>query len=263
MKNRRRLVLLLALLLCAAAFSALLAFRIGQNRSVPLSAEASRIETGEPVAAVYKAGCDLLGQPASIVAPNFIVECRPEGGRKEGALIVAAAREPRGKAKTIFDIPITPRETPLDNAVMAAVAGQGVGPGAGNPLRLAMAPNGGPTPQGSIFDGATGWPSGGGGGGGIPPRLIPGGGGGGNPPPGGTPNGDGPSGDPGPGGPTGKLPPKHDDPDDELPPPFKIPDGTPDPINPPDLVTPVPGALPLMMTGLVGFLFARRRKPAS
>ena len=275
-RRRSAAALILAFLLISAALAPV-AYRMGRAQGAALAADPSQIGTFAPDVAFSgetTTDCKLLGPASSILGRNAIVDCLPERGRGERAVIIAA-REPR-ETKTIFDIPIRPRETPLENAVMAAVAGQGGGPGsgAGNPMHLAMAPNGAPPPAGSIFDGATGWPSGGGGGGGIPPRLIPGGAGD-NPPQGEPPDGDGPSGNPGPSDPPGNTPPGNNNtppgddgppdggPEDEIPPVFEIPDGTPDPIDPPDLVTPVPGALPLMLTGLLGFLFARRRKPAS
>lgn len=253
-KNRSAAALILAFLLITAA-STPVVYRMGKAHSAALPEDPS--QTGTFGSAVVFSGatttdCGLLGPSSSIHSSNVIVDCLEQGGG--GTLVAAAERRPR-ETKTIFDIPIRPRETPLENAVITAVAGQGGAPGAGagNPLRLAMAPDGAPATAGSIFEGATGWPSGGGGGG-IPPRLIPGGGapqGDSNPPS--TPPGDGPR---------TPMPPINE-PEGELPPPFEIPDGTLDPVDPPDLVTPVPGALPLMLTGLLGFLFARRRGPAS
>ena len=254
--------IILAFLLITAA-SAPVVYRIGKAHSAALPEDPSQTGTFGPAVAFSGAtttDCGLLGAASSIHSPNVIVDCLEQGGRGGGTLVAAAERRPR-ETKTIFDIPIKPRETPLENAVITAVAGQGGGPGAGagNPLRLAMAPDGAPATAGSIFEGATGWPSGGGGGGGgIPPRLIPGGGalqGDSNPP---STLDETPAGE----GPRNPLPPI-DEPEDELPPPFEIPDGTPDPVDPPDLVTPVPGALPLMLTGLLGFLFACRRGAAS
>jgi len=261
---RRRALgaLILAFLLITAALAPV-AYRMGKAHSAALPEGPSQTGTVGPAAAFSGAtttDCGLLGPSSSIHAPNVIVDCMEEGG---AGIFAAAERRPR-ETKTIFDTPIRPRETPLENAVMTAVAaqgvGQGAGPGGGNPLHLAMAPDGAPATAGSIFEGATGWPAGGGGGGGggIPPRLIPGAAGAqsdSNPP---SATDETPAGD----GPRNPLPPINE-PEDEPPPPFEIPDGTPDPVDPPDLVTPLPGALPLMLTGLLGFLFARRRGPAS
>ena len=270
---RRRALgaLILAFLLVTAAFAPV-AYRMGRVQGAALAGDLSQIGTSGPevpFSGETTTDCTLLGPASSIHARNVIVDCL-EGDRGEGGGVIAQ-RRPR-ETKTIFDIPIRPRETLLDNAVMAAVAGQGSGPGSGaggNPLHLAMAPDGSSLPAGSIFDGATGWPGGGGGGGGsgIPMRLIPGGSGDTPPDPSGSED---PFGTPRPNGPPDNAPPgddntppTNDNPEDEPPPPFEIPDGTPDPIDPPDLVTPVPGALPLMATGLLGFLFARRRKSTS
>ncbi len=260
-KRRSAAAVILAFLLITAA-SAPVVYRMGKAHSAALPEDPSQTGTFGPAVAFSGAtttDCGLLGPSSSIHSSNVIVDCLEQGGHGDEIVVAAAERRPR-ETKTIFDIPIKPRETPLEKAVMAAVAGQGAGPGGGggNPLHLAMAPDGSPATAGSIFEGATGWPGGGGGGNGIPPRLIPGGAAlqdNGDPP---STTDETPPG----GGPRTPLPPINE-PEDELPPPFEIPDGTPDPTDPPDLVTPVPGALPLMLTGLLGFLFARRRGPVS
>ncbi|MEM9617394.1 MAG: hypothetical protein AAF936_05480 [Pseudomonadota bacterium] len=267
MKRRALVAISLSFLLATAAFAPV-AFRLGKSQGAISLAGPSQNETvfadmtgrnGD------SAGCGLLGNPASIRHPNIIVDCRPQG---KGAAQIIAAVPPRREVKTIFDAPMTRRETPLDRAVLAAVTGKGAGPAGtpGNPLSLALAPDA-PSPAGSVFATA-GVPGGGGGlpGIGAPQNLIPPAGNGtpGNnpnePAPSAGPDGDkGELGDPGPGNPPKTNKPRPDD--DPTPPVFEIPDEAPeDPYETPDLVTPVPAALPLMVTGLLGLFAAHRRK---
>ena len=253
MKRPAILALFLFFLLSTAAVAPF-AFRLGQAHSAYAHAGMSQNNT-ESVGYMERIGsqerCPLLGRNASIANHHFIVDCLPQG--KTGTIVKNAVAKSGRYARTIFDSPVKRRTTPLDQAVMASLTGQGTG-GASvrpeNPLSLALAPlQDGPSP--SIFQNSAGFDGGGGGflpGRGLPNNLIP---------PGDPPAGPGaivPTATGG-NGPTNNG----NNPENPI---FDIPDGGFDPAVDPDLVTPIPAALPLMLTGLAGMFAARRRKTA-
>ncbi len=170
----------------------------------------------------------------------------PGGGDLVAQNHLAAPERPRILARS------APRQgdAPLQKAMIRALSqgdGAGVGPAdpyPGDPFALAMAP--GLAPGGSGLGPGTVPPAGG-----FPGVLIPGYGGlPATPPISGPPDGP-PSGPPS-GPPVG--PPSG--------PPSGPPTGPPTgPPEPPVLVTPLPGALPLMLAGLGGIIAATRRRP--
>lgn len=249
MKRPAILAILLFFLLSTAAVAPL-AFRIGQAHGGAMVSEMSQNDTF-PVAYMdrirSREGCPLLGRNASLNNRGFIVDCLPKGNGP--AFAKTGANKRRQQVRTIFDAPIKRQQTPLDQAVMASLTGQGSGaPSApDNPLSLAMAPLQN-VPSASIFQNSGNFGGGSGflPGGGLPNNLIP-------------PQGAQPA---GPGGnnsiPAASVPTNTGS--DPEPPVFVIPDGSIDPTSDPDLVTPIPAALPLMLTGLAGLFATRRRK---
>jgi len=258
MKRPAILAIILFFLLSTAAFAPF-AYRLGEAHGATLRAEMLQNNT---VSEAYmkrlgsREGCPLLGADATFANRRFVVDCLPEGSgglRAKSYIDKTGSAKPRRIVKTIFDAPINSQAnahpTPLDQAVMASLTGQGNGApnSPENPLSVAMAPfQNGASP--SVFQNSGSFGGGGGGflpGIGLPNNLIP-------------PNGAQPNG-PGPNSPNPPVTPTNRGNDPETP-IFEIPDGGFDPTDDPDLVTPIPAALPLMLTGLAGLFAARRRK---
>ncbi len=227
------------------------AFRMGKAQGGTPQFTASQIETifnaeTKPDNAWYTRShsCNELGSPSNIPGRNIQIDCRPQGERYaslEPAFI--AQPKPRklvgGAAK-----PRRARSTPLNGAVAASVAAQGTGNTAGSgeiltPLSLAMAPDAGPAggSSPSVFGSPTSP-----GAVGLPLFFTPG------------PARSAPEPAPTSDGPTITTNP--DENDNGVPDVFDGPDTNTDP----DIVTPVPAALPLMLTGLAGLMASARRK---
>ncbi len=246
MKRPAILAIIVFFLLSTAAVAPF-AFRLGLAHGAASLAEMSQNDT---LSVAYmkrigaQEGCPLLGTNATLNNRGFIVDCLPSG--KGHSVRIASKAKPRRQVRTIFDAPIKRQPTALDQAVMASLTAQGnrTPSSPGDPLSLAMVPFQ-EAPSASIFQNPGNFGGGGAGflpGGGLPNNLIP-------------PRGvqaAGPGLEPS-NSPTGNG-------GDPEPPIFVIPDGEIDPTVDPDLVTPIPGALPLMITGLAGLFASRRRK---
>ncbi len=248
MKRRLPRAVIIAYLAMITAIAPV-AFRIGYANSAnrtALSQNDTDSDTGmiSPYDGLQTSrdGCGLLGQPGTIRRTGIELDClvRPDGQ--------SSAPPPR---KVFAGLTQNRRQTPLDTVFASAIAGDvagGVGGGPtgdgkiSNPLSLALAPTAG-AQGGSRLGGPTAPSSGG-----LPYIFAPIIGLANNDSPdGSTPNTKTKSG-------------PNDGPDS--PPIDDIPDifNQPGPDDIPNLVTPIPAALPLLLSGLAGLMAATRRK---
>ncbi|MBL4619174.1 MAG: hypothetical protein JKX88_03630 [Marinicaulis sp.] len=228
MKRRLPRAVIIAYLAMITAIAPV-AFRIGYanstNRAVSVSQNETDTGSGShsPYAQLTgRNGCGLLGQPGTIRRIGIELDCLD---RTDGQ---AGAHLPR---KVIVGLAQNRRRTPLDTAFASAIAGDVVGAAGGSqgngktssPLSLALAPTAEAQGGRGRLGGPT-TPSSGG----LPYIFAP---------------------------VIGAAP-------DDGPPKDDIPNifAPPGPVDTPDLVTPIPAALPLLLTGFAGLLAAARRK---
>lgn len=224
--KKRGTIALIAYFLLITAVCAPLAFFAGRTQGKVETGSGADMSQNEPdlradYAALYRArragaGCGGETDPDMERRAHWEIICHPV---RDGAGGPLAGFDPRHAA---------PRERgPLDDVMVASLAGAGSAGNIGSPISLAMAPDGGLF-SGPGYQGHT--MSGGFGAGGFGGDLF------------GGPNA--------PGGLPGNIIPN-------------IENAVNNPDPPPTVVTPIPGALPLLLTGFAGLFAASRRRKRS
>ena len=269
MKRRTFQALLIASLVATTALAPV-AFRFGKDIGAARAALASQIgdatDLADAAALARESGdCDLLGFPSAVSRPGVEIDCMTSGAEAPPAdpairTAFAGTTRARQQAAPSSSAFAHPRAA---EAVTGASGGNNAG-AIGDPFSLALAPDASePLPGAEILDptllGGSGLPL-------IFTSNQPDGG----EEEGGTPGNAGPD-NPGPDAPIPDSPapdfPNPDFPGPDLPGPDTpfddpAPDEPPFSEDPPVIVTPVPGALPLIITGIIGLWAASgRRKP--
>lgn len=252
MKRRRLQALTIASLVTTAAIAPL-AFRFGITQGQAQAAQASQIgdNLADAASLARQSGdCDLLGHPSAVSRPGAEIDCTQYKGDApppDPAIRTAFAGAERARRQAA---PAAPAYSGANDAEARAANTQNDNGGLANPFSLALAPDAQNLPGANVSD--PNFP----GAGGLPLIFSP------NQPGAPGDNSDDP-GAPGATGPDapGPTQPGPNQPNPGLPGP-DLPDEPPIDDEPPILVTPIPSALPLIITGVIGLWAASgRRKP--